>query len=137
MFVPSQYLDLHDLISSPFGDLSRFVGIAVLVHCHEFIAVLVHCHEFIAVLVHCHEFIAVLVHCHELIAVLVHCHELIAVLVHCHELIAVLVHCHEMINTKILHCRNISKFYRKIVEKETKCIYLHINTRPSLLQTLQ
>jgi hypothetical protein len=88
VFVPSQYLDLHDLISSPFGDLSRFVGIAVLVHCHEFIAVLVHCHE----------------------------------------LIAVLVHCHEMINTKILHCRNISKFYRKIVEKETKLIYLHINT---------
>ena len=117
MFVPSQYLDLHDLISSPFGDLSRFVGIAVLVHCHEFIAVLVHCHE--------------------LIAVLVHCHELIAVLVHCHELIAVLVHCHEMINTKILHCRNISKFYRKMVEKETKFIYLHIYTRPSLVQTLQ
>ena len=107
MFVPSQYLDLHDLISSPFGDLSRFVGIAVLVHCHEFIAVLVHCREFIAVLVHCH------------------------------ELIAVLVHCHEMINTKILHCRNLSKLYRKIVEKETKCIYLHINTRPSLVQTLQ
>ena len=102
MFVPSQYLDLHDLISSPFGDLSRFVGIAVLVHCHEFIAVLVHCHE------------------------------LIAVLVHCHELITVLVHCHEMINTKILHCRNISKFYRKIVEKETKCIYLHIYTNTSM-----